>query len=100
MGFWSKLLFGVGAYTWLKRDAERQRKAEENEKRKLIMEERLKDIVSRLEVLRNTYPDDDEFVKHMRPLKEALFSIDASVLDGLYLKGYKLIVKGFIDSGV
>jgi len=100
MGFLSNLLLGLGAYNALiKKPAERQ-KNEERERKRIIMEKRLLAIANRIEALQAETNSEEEFLRGCRPLKEALFSIDASVLSPNALKGYQMIVDGFIENGI
>ena len=64
------------------------------------MEKRLLAIANRIEALQAETNSEEEFLRGCRPLKEALFSIDASVLSPNALKGYQMIVDGFIENGI
>ena len=100
MGFFSKLLFGVGMYHAFVKEPEERRQNEERERKRTIMEKRLLAIANRIEALQAETNSDEEFLRGCRPLKEALFSIDASVLSPNALKGYQMIVDGFIENGI
>ena len=100
MGFFSNLLLGIGAYHALVEEPEERRQNEERERKRLIMEKRLLAIANRIEALQAETNSEEEFLRGCRPLKEALFSIDASVLGPNALKGYQMIVDGFIENGI
>ena len=100
MGFFSKLLLGVGTYHALIKEPEERRQREATERKRIIMEKRLLAIANRIEALQAETNSEEEFIRGCRPLKEALFSIDASVLSPTVLKGYQMIVDGFIENGI
>ena len=100
MGFLSNLLLGLGAYNALIKEPAERQKNEERERKRIIMEKRLLAIANRIEALQAETNSDEEFLRGCRPLKEALFSIDASVLSPNALKGYQMIVDGFIENGI
>lgn len=100
MGLFSKILLGLGLYHSFIKEPEERKKAAEREHLREIMENRMLAIANKIEALHKQYPDEEEFIKHLRPLKEALFSIDASVLSPNVLKGYQMIVNGFIENGI
>jgi hypothetical protein len=100
MGFLSNLLLGLGAYNALIKEPAERQKNEERERKRIIMEKRLLAIANRIEALQAETNSDEEFLRGCRPLKEALFSIDASVLSPNALKGYQMIVDGFIENGL
>ena len=64
------------------------------------MEKRLLAIANRIEALQAKTSGEEEFLRGCRPLKEVLFSIDASVLSPNALKGYQMTVDGFIENGI
>jgi len=100
MGFLSNLLLGLGAYNALIKEPAERQKNEERERKRIIMEKRLLAIANRIEALQAETNSEEEFLRGCRPLKEALFSIDASVLSPNALKGYQMIVDGFIENGI
>lgn len=100
MGFWSKLLFGVGAYHSLVRKPEQERKAAELRQRRLTEEARLVALVRKAAELENTIFDEKELVRRLRPLKTDLYSIDRSVLSEDGHTVFRQITEVFIEKGV
>lgn len=89
-----------GAYHAFIKEPEERRQNEERERKRIIMEKRLLAIANRIEALQAETSSEEEFLRGCRPLKEVLFSIDASVLSPNALKGYQMIVDGFIENGI
>lgn len=89
-----------GAYHAFIKEPEERRQNEERERKRIIMEKRLLAIANRIEALQAKTSGEEEFLRGCRPLKEVLFSIDASVLSPNALKGYQMTVDGFIENGI